>query len=283
MLKTLLPLIPSHRIYVEVFGGAAHLLFAKSPSPIEVYNDLDRGLVGFFKVLRDPEKAEQLMRLLELTPYSRAEYYEYRDTWETIEDDVERARRWFTVANQSFSAIFGRSWSFNVSASCKGVGRRVSQWQTSIARIQPAVERLRYVQVECRDFRFILKHYDTPETFFYCDPPYVMDTRRGGGYHHEMCDDDHRNMVDMLLKLEGKAILSGYTHPIYAPLEQMGWSHIEYSVACSSIGKTRTSGRQGDGSCKNDYRTETVWINPAAQREQYLQLCLLDSTGANAK
>lgn len=44
----LLPLIPPHRIYVEPFGGGANLLLAKEPSLVEVYNDLDSGLVNFF-------------------------------------------------------------------------------------------------------------------------------------------------------------------------------------------------------------------------------------------
>jgi DNA adenine methylase len=42
MVKKLLPLIGDHRIYVEPFGGGASLLFSKEPSPVEVYNDLDR-------------------------------------------------------------------------------------------------------------------------------------------------------------------------------------------------------------------------------------------------
>jgi len=55
MVKKLLPLIPQHKIYVEVFGGGASLLFAKEPSPVEVYNDLNSDLVNFFRVLRDPK------------------------------------------------------------------------------------------------------------------------------------------------------------------------------------------------------------------------------------
>jgi len=48
MVNKLLPLIPKHKIYVEPFGGGANLLIAKEPSPVEVYNDLDSGLVNFF-------------------------------------------------------------------------------------------------------------------------------------------------------------------------------------------------------------------------------------------
>jgi len=59
MVKKLLPLIPKHHTYVEVFGGAANLLLAKDPSPVEVYNDIDSGLVNFFRVLRDKNKFQK--------------------------------------------------------------------------------------------------------------------------------------------------------------------------------------------------------------------------------
>ena len=42
MTAKLLKLMPPHKIYVEVFGGGASLLFAKRTSPVEVYNDIDR-------------------------------------------------------------------------------------------------------------------------------------------------------------------------------------------------------------------------------------------------
>lgn len=45
MVAKLLPLIPPHRTYVEPYGGGASLLFAKNPSPVEVYNDLNQAVV----------------------------------------------------------------------------------------------------------------------------------------------------------------------------------------------------------------------------------------------
>lgn len=43
MTSKLVKLIPEHQTYVEPFGGGASLLFAKYPSPVEVYNDIGEG------------------------------------------------------------------------------------------------------------------------------------------------------------------------------------------------------------------------------------------------
>lgn len=81
---------PVHKIYVEPFGGAAGVLLNKAPSPLEVYNDLNSDVVNFFSVLRDKEKAQELIRRLRLTPYAREEYYSFYPMPKG--DDIERAR-----------------------------------------------------------------------------------------------------------------------------------------------------------------------------------------------
>src|SRR6478672_667342 len=54
--RKIVPLFPPHHCYVEPFCGGASCLFAKSPSPVEVVNDVDGDIVNFFRVLRDPGK-----------------------------------------------------------------------------------------------------------------------------------------------------------------------------------------------------------------------------------
>jgi DNA adenine methylase len=81
---------PPHRVYVEPFGGAGSVLMRKEPSFAEVYNDLDGEVVNVFRVLRDPDRAERLRTLLELTPWSRIEF---RACYEPADDPIEQARR----------------------------------------------------------------------------------------------------------------------------------------------------------------------------------------------
>jgi len=277
MVAKLLPHIPPHKTYVEVFGGGASLLFAKKPSPVEVYNDLDSGLVNFFRVLRDPEKFERLHHLASLTPYSREEYNFCRETWEQCEDEVERAYRWYVVARMSFSGTFGRSWSHVVTASDRGMAGTTAKWLSILAMLPSIHSRLMRVQIEHQDFRALIPTYDTPRTCFYCDPPYVPETRREvSTYSQEMSQDDHRDLVGLLLQVEGMVILSGYRHEVYTPLEDAGWKRLDFPTACHSAGRTRATGILGRGAAlRMAPRIESVWLNPQVQKAMPEQCRLL--------
>ncbi|MCL2004695.1 MAG: DNA adenine methylase [Planctomycetaceae bacterium] len=64
------------KTYIEPFGGSGAILFAKEPSPVEIYNDLYSDLVTFYRVLRNPKTYKKLIRFLENSPYSRELFYE---------------------------------------------------------------------------------------------------------------------------------------------------------------------------------------------------------------
>lgn len=280
MVKKLLPLIPPHRIWVEVFGGGMSLTLAKKPSPVEVYNDLDCGLVSFFRVLRDPDKFARFYHLVAFTPYSREEFNFCRKTWQECEDEVERAYRWFVVARMSFSGTFARSWSFGVTCSHRNMAGVVSKWLSALEMLPAIHERLMRVQIENQDFRTLIPTYDTPETAFYMDPPYVPDTRgETGTYPCEMTLDDHRELVELLLGVKGAVILSGYRHEVYRPLEEAGWRRLDFPTACHAVGRTRGTGVLGEGAAARlAPRVESVWLNPRAQeaRPEQKQLKLFE-------
>lgn len=93
--------MPSHRVYVEPFGGAGSVLLRKPRAYAEVYNDLDDEVVGLFDVLREPESAKRLEELLRLTPFARSEFKRaYRKT----EEPIERARRLIIRAFMGFGS-----------------------------------------------------------------------------------------------------------------------------------------------------------------------------------
>ncbi len=264
--KRLLPLLPPHHTYVEPFGGGAALLFAKSPSPVEVYNDLDSGLVNFFRVLRDRRKYRGLQLLASLTPYSREEYEAFRLTWDKAPEGVQRAYEWLVVARMAFGGIFDNSWGRVVTSSTRGMAQTAGSWLSTIERMPEIHARLMRVQVEHQDFRRVLEGYDRPQTLFYVDPPYVSEVRRSGGYQCELTVKDHEDLTRALLRVRGKVVLSGYRHAVHRPLERAGWKRIDFEVVCTAAGATRGSGLQGIGArTAKQRRVESVWISPRAQ------------------
>ena len=259
MVSKLLPLVPPHRTYVEVFGGGASLLFSKEPSPVEVYNDIDSGLVNLFRVLRDKVLFREFKWLASLTPYSREEYLASRALLrsgrafnnEVPRCDVGAAWRYFLLARQGVAGHPSRAgWSFSVLSSSRGMSRCVSSYLAAIELLPQVHERLRRMQIECGDWRKILSTYDTPDTFFYLDPPYVHESRGEARYLHELTDDDHRELIERIVTLRGKVLISGYDNRHYRTLRRYGWRTFSWHVFCGSGAR----------------RMEKVWLNYPAPK-----------------
>ena len=249
------------------------MLLAKPPAEVDVYNDIDQALYDFFVTLADPAEFERFYRRVALLPYSRQLYNECRCTWQEQEDRLERVWRWFVVARQSFSGAFANSWSSNVTSSQRGMAATASRWLSCLEDLPLIHARLQRVQIECADWRVILERYDTPETLFYLDPPYVPETRRGGGYKHEMSTEDHIELVERLLQISGMAVLSGYPTDVYRPLEEAGWHKVQRQTSCYAAGRTRTTGLIGPGAASRmQPRTECLWIKsgPVRSLDSYL-------------
>jgi DNA adenine methylase len=227
-LNDLLPLIPVTRIYVEAFGGGGSVLLNRPRSEIEVYNDLDGELVNLFRVLREPDDYLDFRKRISLTPYSRAEF-EAAIRPDGSDGRAARAARFYTALNQSVSGkrlASAGDWSRNRTVN------NAEGWFRRQDTLDAVVDRVRTVQLECRDALDIIREWDTPETTFYLDPPYVLDTRGGNKYYAvEPGDDFHHALVAELQKVEGSVVLSGYAHPIYYPLIRSGWHTDTYGQA----------------------------------------------------
>lgn len=266
-------LLPDHATYVEACGGMGAVLFAKPPSKLEVFNDLDAGVVNFFRVLRDPVQCAELQRLLDLTPYARDELRAAvsRETgWDATDDPVEIARRWFVMVQMSFAGRVDRGvgWRFTT----RPGHNPAASFRTAAARLPLFLARLARVQIERMDVRDLIRTYDGPDVCFYVDPPYVHATRnRESGYRHELTDADHAELLELLCACQGKVLLSGYAHPCYAQA-LAGWECIETRIACSAVGRTRRLGLKGNGAVygAGQTRVECLWIKPNALRQRRL-------------
>jgi DNA adenine methylase len=245
---------PEHRVYVEPYGGGASVLMQKPRTYAEVYNDKWDTVVNVFQVLRDPEKSEQLRKLLELTPFSRTEFNEAFRSNPKTKADVEDAR--LTIL-RSFAGFGSASTNGEYATGFRCNSNRsgttpAHDWANYPSHVRGFVERLRGVVIENREAIDVIRQHEGRKTLFYVDPPYPHSTRnmnRGNAaYAVEMSDDQHRELSDVLHSVEGMVVISGYACELY-DVELYGNFHRVERKHLADGAKVRT---------------ECLWMNDAA-------------------
>ena len=88
-------------------------------------------------------------------------------------------------------------------------------WCDTPGRIWKAAERLRGVQIENRPAMDVITRFNYPNVLIYADPPYLLGTRHGKQYQHEMDDRDHAELLEALKAHRGPVLLSGYESELY--------------------------------------------------------------------
>ncbi len=202
LVDKILPLIPEHTCYVEVFAGGAALFYNKAPSKAEVLNDINGDLVNLYRVVQN--HLEEFIRQFKLAIVSR-EVFE----WEKLKDpatltDIQRAVRFFYLQKLCFGGKV-ESWSYGTSATARP--------KLNLLRIEEALSeahcRLARVNIERLDWQFCVRKYDRIDTLFYFDPPYW----KTAGYGVSFGIEQYREMADLMVSMKGKAILSINDHP----------------------------------------------------------------------
>lgn len=103
----------------------------------------------------------------------------------------------------------------------------VSRWLGGVNGLGEIGERLARVQIENRPAIDIIKLYDEKGTLFYCDPPYLHETRGDSkAYGFEMLNDEHIQLSITLNKVRGKAAISGYRCDLMDTLYK-GWKRFD--------------------------------------------------------
>lgn len=248
-LDWLLPLLPNTTHFCEPFGGSAAVLINREPSPIETYNDVDGEVTNFFRVLRDQKEA--LIEAIGLTPFSREEFEQAISKPTEGLSELERARRFYVRARQvrtglAQTASSGR-WAHCRLTSRAGMAGAVSRWLGAVEDLPEIAQRLLRVQIENAPAIEVIQRYDSEETLFYCDPPYPHDSRGdSNAYAHEMSDEQHRELAEVLHNVRGKVALSGYHSRLMSELYG-DWKYIEAHIKKAH-------------SIKKD-RQEVLWVN----------------------
>ena len=248
-LDFILPYLPGDAVhFCDVYGGSAAILINRKPSLVETYNDLDSELVNFFETLRN--HGEELIKAISLTPFSREELVK-ACRFEPDLPILERARRFYVRARQTRTGLAQTSsegrWAHCVLTSRAGMAGAVSRWLGSIDGLPEIVQRLLRVQIENVPALELIERYDTEDTLFYMDPPYVHESRNdSNAYGYEMTDEEHAELADMLHSIRGRAVVSGYRTDLYDDLFA-DWVRIDAPTKTCNSSKGQ--------------RQESLWLN----------------------
>lgn len=249
---------PKHTVYVEMFGGSGAVLLYKQPSKVEVYNDVDGGLVNFYKVMQNEVMAMALAGRLNDSPISREFYCYCRDTWRDVlaswkkqeigsdseQPCIEAAYRFYIAISQAFASRTTGSTGW-------ALGRNhndIATWRSKVGRFPQIHQRLRMVYIENRSYDQLYSDWDSPATLFYADPPYAPSSRSEGAekvYEYDFTEEEYVAFLASATRIQGSIIISCYSTEHDRILEEHGFTLL----------KKQAHDMRGNG------KVEQLWMN----------------------
>lgn len=178
--------------YVEVFGGAGWVLFAREKhGKEEIFNDINSNLINLYRCVK--YHAEELQKELEFILVSREQFLDYKEQIAIRGlTDIQRAARYFILIKESFGCKMSEF-------SQRGINlMKASDYLFEIQK------RLKQVTIENESYEKIIKRYDKKDTLFYLDPPYFGTER----YYKTDFKTEHNNLANILKNIKGKFLLS---------------------------------------------------------------------------
>lgn len=239
-------MFPTHRTFVDMFAGAGHVLLAKDKdaSRVEVFNDKYDEIYNLFKVIKG-RPLDLQSKIIDM-PNSRKFYEEIKKKRTEYKDSVEKAAVFVYLCRYSYYGDARAGYRTSKNSSIPKMLDRIANDLEFIS------DRLQHVVIENRDYKYIIKKYDTKDTLFYVDPPYLIDNNEDGIYEIKFDRDNMWELIKMLKQIQGKFIFSHYEN---TSLDKMfdGWT------TKKSILTHKASGEIKKG--KKPKVIENLWCN----------------------
>lgn len=245
MMSNIIPYIPQHTVYAEVFAGGASIFWNKPDYNTgdnnyrEVLNDTNSLIFNFFKVMQTQGK--ELNHLIVNSLYSEEEYRNAKKY--DGDDSLMKAYYFYVNIQQSFANKLNSGWGRGQ------LGKNHSiTYKNQRKRFQQFIDRIQNCYISNCDAIKCIKDWDSPQTFFYCDPPYPETNQ---GHYSGYTQKDFENLITALDECKGSFILSCYPNDA-VPKD---WEKVEFEATTSASNTTKGGHR--------DKRTECIWIRQA--------------------
>lgn len=227
LLPQILKLIPQHNLYCEPFVGGGAVFFGKDPSHVEVINDTNKEVVNFYRVVQNDFVS--LEKEIRITLHSRDLHRKASVIYNNPDmfSELKRAWAFWTLATQSFAGIVDGNWGYDISkaTTSKKIYNKRESFDEKVAI------RLQQVQIECADALRIIVSRDTPDAFFYCDPPYF---NSDCGHYDGYTIEDFQMLLEALSKIDGKFLLSSYPSDLLEGyVKRMNWHQVRVEAFVS--------------------------------------------------
>ena len=201
--KTLVPLIPTHERYIEVFAGGLSMFFRKSKAKWNVLNDIDNNIVNLYICVM--YERDKLVKNLFWIPKSRKLFLDFREEIKENKEieipDPKQAAKYFYCIRNSFNKLMHTPFSMN-----KDMNKN---WDEEFEYSRMF---LGGATIENLDFGTLFdKYYPKEDDFWYLDPPYIIATEKGSYYMNNFTIEDHTRLRDCVNKIDeanGKFMVS---------------------------------------------------------------------------
>lgn len=231
--KMLLELAPFHGEYREVFAGGAALFFQKEKSRVSWINDRHPGLYAFYVALRD-----HFDDLVALCLKQRGNLRKLFDYWANRRDLMEaRDDKWIVERAVQFYFINRTVWGGRVVYDPQRKSRLYFSNPEGWLNLEKRLEHLALVSAKLRNVKLTCLSFEdcladaTPDTFIYCDPPYIRDTYcqpTDKLYDRSFNEEHHRLLAALLKDVSAKVMISYDNCPKARELYDDGrWRFVE--------------------------------------------------------
>lgn len=228
----IIPMIPKHTLYAEPFLGGGAIFFAKEKSAVEVINDTNKELINFYRVVQNDFVS--LEKEINISLHSRDLYRQAKviNSNPDMFNEIKRAWAVWMLAAQTFASKLDGTWGYDIQRNT--TSKKISNKRESFSE-QYAI-RLQMVQVECTDALRIIESRDSPESFFYCDPPYY---NSDCGHYDGYTIEDFERLLQTLSRIKGQFLLSSYPSDVLRKYVDLhGWSQIQIEQEVSIASKS---------------------------------------------